>query len=135
MRLTEPGRPRSAPPWENADCPAVPGDRADTARVIGFPREKTDTAQQGQMRVGELISLYLVLLGRGQFGQDTSRVVNWSVADHSPVSLTGVSDGSATLTATAPGIVEDVLVNGSPFPIWSCDRLTCTKLKALIVTP
>ena len=120
---------------EFGDCPSTRGEAADTARVVGFPLARVDSAAQGQLHVGESVTLYFVLLGRGVFGQDTSRTATWSIDNlQTAVRIGAVGNGAARLTAVAPGSVGGVLVNGQAFTLWACD-LVCTHLTRIVVSP
>jgi len=120
---------------EPGDCGGFPATAPDVPRVFGFPSASVDPSSQGQMRVGDTVTLKLALFP-GADTLYTSQTATWALASPTTVvRVTGDTHGAGYLEAIAPGTVDLIQVNGYAVPIWSCTGTACTQLSRIVVSP
>jgi hypothetical protein len=109
----------------------------DSVRVIGFPRDRVDSLNQGHLHIGESVTLnLLVLLNAQHYPGDTSHSATWALLNGTTSArLTNSGNGVGTLTAAALGTIDLVLVNGTPRPVWAYSNLTVVKLSRIVIEP
>ena len=114
-------------------CPTGPGESVDTVRVLGFPPANV-SGSVGSIHVAESVALHLIRLDLSP-PMDTVRIVTWGLVNASGgVRILGQGDGSAVLSATGTGSLDQVTANGAARSIWSC-ALNCVKLSRVLAIP
>jgi hypothetical protein len=128
-------------------CPGQ-GNGGYTTRlyVLGFPTDRVDHtttlptgSYRGIIHVGDSFPLQLMLAvgdttaGSGLPVQST----RWALPDSSAAHIEATANGSAILTAIAPGIVTGFVVDGQPYnAVLSCDaQKQCFRVTEIDVLP
>ena len=122
------------------------GSRGPTRElvILGFPPERVDRSAplpqggfQGELRVGESATLYLVGAPAGRLVDvplDTIRTAAWAVTNPSVARIDRGADGRGVLVGLAPGTVV-VTADGQRRIAWACRATECAAVSDVAVLP